>query len=249
MPTMVGPSGSAWPQWDRWHVTPLIIILGLVTVLFLALVVRPRSPRSYRAWGGALVVTMVVLSSDIQSTAMTSYRSHMIEHLAVILVIAPLVAAGCPWRLSRSAATTGLLAFTMLIPLYHVTSIGSWVMEHSGGHDLELLSFTIVGTWYWIPIYGSRRALTDAQRLTFTFVALPVMATTGLVLWSADSSSMNSVGMNMPMMGVNDIRAGGVVMIAWGSAAMSLHLLGIAAATWGRRVRSRPPIGVRYLEV
>ncbi len=238
--------GSAWPEWTQWHVTWLALVVALAGAAVLALVARRRDRRQLAAWSGTLVLVLVLLASDVQRTAMVSYRSHMIEHLVVLLVVAPLIAAGSRARLSRSAGTLGLVAFTVLVPLYHLTRLGTWVMEHSGGHDVELLSFVVVGTWFWLPIYGANRSLTDLQRLVVTFVALPVIATTGLVLWSSDSASLGAVGMDMASMTIGDLRSGGVVMIEWGSVMMLAHLIGLALATWRRRRGSIEPVGLRY---
>jgi cytochrome c oxidase assembly factor CtaG len=231
-----------------WHITVATIIVlaaGVVTLGFLA---RHRTGRELIPWTLAFLLSVAVASSKLQATSMTNYRSHMLEHLFVILVIAPLVASGLRLRLSRSAATGGLLAFTVLVPLYHLTRVGSWVMQQSGGHVVELVSFVVVGTWFWLPVYGANGILTDLQRITFTFIALPVIATTGLVLWSSNSSSLGMVGMSMPDVSVSDVRGGGIVMVEWGSALMVAHLLLLFIVALLHR-RERLPVGYKYAEM
>ena len=245
MPSGMADPGSAWPSLTRWQVTWPVVVVALVGLVILVLVLRRGSRRQLAAWAGALVLALAVLSSDVQRTAMVSYRSHMIEHLVVLLVIAPLIAAGSRLRLSRSAGTLGLVAFTVAVPLYHLTHVGTWVMERSGGHAVELLSFAVIGTWFWLPIYGANRNLTDLQRLVVTFIALPVVATTGLVLWSSDSASLSAVGMDMASMTIGDLRSGGVVMIQWGSVMMLTHLVGLALAARHHRRRAFEPVGLR----
>jgi cytochrome c oxidase assembly factor CtaG len=241
--------GSAWPQWSAWHVTSAVLGILVVGIVVVVTVGRQRPRRDRWFWLAALVVTCLLLSSDVQMTSMVSYRSHMIEHLVVILVIAPLVAAGLSYRVSRSASTCGLIAFTVLIPLYHLTRLGAWVMQRGGGHFVELASFAAVGVWFWLPIYGTNRLMSDVQRLAFTFVALPVIATTGLVLWSSNSASAGAVGMTMASMTIGDLRNGGSVMIQWGSALMMAHLAILSYVTIRDRRRALQPIGLRYAEV
>jgi cytochrome c oxidase assembly factor CtaG len=239
-------AGSAWPSLASWHLSVAAVMIALVGVVALAVLARGRGSRELLPWTAALVLSVALLSSDVQATAMVSYRSHMIEHLVAILVIAPLVAAGMRLHLSRSGATLGLIAFTVLIPLYHLTRVGGWVMQQSGGHYVELASFVLVGTWFWLAIYGVNRPMSDTQRLSFTFIALPVVATTGLVLWSSDAHSVGSMDMSMASMTLSDVRAGGLVMIVWGTTMMLAHLLGQLMWTWGRRRRDRQPVGLQY---
>lgn len=240
---------ETWRFFGTWHLSVLILVIGIAAVVWLRIMANHRTFRELIPWSLAIVVSMVLLSSNVQATAMTSYRSHMIEHLIVILIVAPLVAGGMRWRLSRSGATCALLAFTVLVPLYHLTRMGAWVMQQQGGHVVELVSFFIVGVWFWLPVYGVNRAMTDLQRITFTFIALPVIATTGLVLWSADSDSLSSVGMAMPGMTLNQVRVGGLAMIEWGSALMIVHLIALMSMALHQRRGERVPVGFKYAEI
>jgi cytochrome c oxidase assembly factor CtaG len=241
--------GSAWPFLGGWHINILVDVIGILGVGLLCYLVARRTSRTIVPWSIALVFSVALLSSNVQATALTSYRSHMIEHILVIMVIAPLVASGMRLRLSRSSATWGLIAFTILVPLYHLTRLGAWVMQQSGGHVVELMSFAVVGVWFWLPVYGMNRALNDLERLTFTFIALPVISTTGLVLWSSNSRSISSVGMAMPSMTVGDLRNGGLVMIEWGTALMFAHLVFLAYLAAHRWRANRQPVGIKYVEV
>ncbi|MFZ1063057.1 MAG: cytochrome c oxidase assembly protein [Acidimicrobiales bacterium] len=170
----------------------------------------------------------------------------MIEHLLVILVIAPVISSAVTVPMSRMYATGGFLAFTVLVPLYHLTSLGSWVMNQSGGHVVELASFLLVGVWFWTPVYGVRRVMGDQQRLTYTMLAVPVVATTGLVLWSSTASSLSSTGMRMAMVTIGDIHNGGLIMMVWGTAMMMGHVAGQALQAALRAHSLREPAGIRY---
>ena len=112
----------------------------------------------------------------------------MVEHIWSCSLIAPLIAGAIKCRLSRPMATAGFFAFTLLVPLFHLTPLGNWVMKYPEGHYIELTSFLVVGVWFWLPVYGGRRTLGDQQRITYTVLALPVIATTGLVLWSSTNA-------------------------------------------------------------
>ena len=239
-------NGSSWPNWRSWHVTSVAFVVAVVGAVALFAVWARFSRRQKSCLVSALVGTVLLLSSDVQRLAMMSYRSHMIEHLLVILVIAPLVATAVNIPMSRPFATLGFLAFTVLVPLYHLTPLGSWVMSQSGGHYLELFSFLVVGVWFWIPVYGMHRVMGDQQRLTYTVLALPVIATTGLVLWSSTSASLSDTGMRMAMVTIVDIHNGGLIMMIWGTVMMVGHVIGLVLQATLRVRAVREPIGLRY---
>jgi cytochrome c oxidase assembly factor CtaG len=248
MPAKMNVVGSQWPSLTSWHLTGAAIGLAIIGAVVLWYLSRRKTSRELIPWITALVLSALLLSSDVQATAMLNYRSHMIEHLIAILVIAPLIAAGVKLRISRGSTTLGLIAFTVLVPLYHLTHLGALVMQQSDGHLLELVSFTVVGVWFWLPVYGVNRPLTDVQRLTYTFIALPVVVTTGLVLWSSNSGAVASIGMTMATMTLNDLRSGGLVMVEWGGAMMLAHLSGLLLASALHRRRALLPVGYRYVD-
>jgi len=239
-------TGAAWPRWGEWHFTSAAAIVGVLAGVLLLCGWSRFSSRQKTLTTASVASVVLLLSSDVQRLAMSSYPSHMIEHLLVIFVIAPLVAGAITFPVRRSTATLGFLAFTVLIPLYHLTPLGSWVMNQTGGHFVELGSFFFVGVWFWTPVYGARRVMGDQQRLTYTALALPVIATTGLVLWSSTSASLNDTGMRMAMVTISDIHSGGSVMMVWGSFLMAAHITGIAVHSTLRARAAHQPVGLRY---
>lgn len=238
--------GSGWPHWDVWHFGGVTyVVTGLGVILLIAYWSR-LSRRQRLTLGGALAATSLLLASDVQAQSMSSYPCHMIDHLVIVLVIAPLVAAAVERPVGRTAATLGMLALTVLVPLYHLTALGGWVMAHPGGHYVEILSFYAVGIWFWAPVYGRRQVMSDQQRLAYTVLALPVVVTTGLVLWSSTTASLANVGMNMAHVTIGDIHLGGVVMMALGGALMSLHVILLATEAAVHHQSRRAPVGWLY---
>jgi cytochrome c oxidase assembly factor CtaG len=238
--------GSAWPSLASWHLTGTLVAAIAVGGLILALswrVLRP-SQRSFFAAGCAC--TALLLASDIQARSMSSYRCHMIEHIAVVLVIAPVFAAGVRRALSRSSATVAFLAFTVVVPVYHLTRLGGYVMDHPDGHLVELLSFLVIGVWFWTPVYGAGRVMSDRQRILYVALATPVIATTGLVLWSSTSASLHDINMNMSMIDLGDVHNGGMVMMVLGTLLMLAHLAGLSLASARRELVTHQPVGRRY---
>ena len=109
-------NGSAWPNWSSWHLSGsvlVVVVAGLVG-LFASWPRISSRQRLQRQTG--LVATASLLSSDVQKLSMSSYPSHMVEHIVVVLLIAPLIAGAINLRLSRPLATAGFFAFTLLGP-------------------------------------------------------------------------------------------------------------------------------------
>jgi cytochrome c oxidase assembly factor CtaG len=239
-------NGAAAPNWHTWHLTEIGIIVAALGIAAL-LVAWPRiTGRQKCLLSLALVASVLILWSDVQALSMTSYPSHMVEHLIVVLLIAPLVAGATRFRLSRPMSTIGFFAFTLLVPLFHLTSLGGWVMQYPDGHYVELLAFLLIGVWFWIPVYGGGRTLNDQQRITYTVLALPVIATTGLVLWSATASSLQSVGMDMSSITITDVRDGGLVMMVLGTILMVAHVAVLCLQATLRQRTRRVPVGLKY---
>lgn len=238
--------GSAWPNWSSWHVTPVGVVVSGIGIAILITAWPRISLRQKYLLSASLSATVLLLSSDVQALSMSNFPSHMVEHVIVVLLIAPLVAGAINFPLSRPMSTLGFFAFTILIPLFHLTPLGSWVMQYPEGHLVELATFFLVGVWFWIPIYGGGRTLGDQQRITYAVLALPVIATTGLVLWSSTASSLQSVGMDMSNITIADVRNGGLVMMVLGSTLMLAHVvvLFVRAATQQRA--RRLPVGLKY---
>lgn len=239
-------TGVVWPSWTEWHFGGSAYVAAALGLIGLVAYWSHLSPRQRRLLGVALALFVALLASDVQSLSMSSYPCHMIDHLIVILVIAPLVAAAVEHPLGRTGSTLGILSFTVLIPLYHLTALGGWVMSHPGGHYVEIASFFVVGVWFWVPVYGARRVMSDQQRVTYAILAWPVVVTTGLVLWSSSTSSVANVGMNMARVSLTDIHEGGLVMMLLGGVLMGLHVMGIVTDAAIRHQARRTPVGWRY---
>ena len=90
--------------WSAWHPEPLILgLLALTAVLYgwgLAhLGARRRQmvrPANVVAFAGALLVLAVALASPLEVAASSVFAAHMVQHLLLMLVVAPLLVCGRP---------------------------------------------------------------------------------------------------------------------------------------------------------
>jgi cytochrome c oxidase assembly factor CtaG len=194
---------------------PVVLI---VTALILYLwgvrrnnALHPRHPwplgRSV-AWLGALFVTSFAIFSFIGVYDSELFWDHMIQHLLLIMVAAPLFAIGSPLQLAWRA-TSGIphqivtetlrsrvgkllghpavafVAYAIVIPLSHLTSFYNLTLENENVHNLEHLLFLVVGYLFWRQIFGvdpNCYRLYPALQFAYLFLAIPIDTFTGLSL-------------------------------------------------------------------
>lgn len=246
MKSMPG-GGSGWPNLLVWHLDRLVVLVALGGVAVLMVAWRRLRSRERWSLSAGFASLALLMASDVQTLAMSSYRCHMIEHIVVVALIAPIFASSVRWQLSKSSATLGFLAFTLIVPLYHVTRLGGLVMSQSYGHALELVTFLVIGIWFWAPVYGSRKEMSPFARTCYVALAVPIIATTGLVLWSSSRSYLGSVNMHMPGITITDIHDGGVVMMVFGTAFMMGHVLLLSTDALRRSHRNQEPVGRSFV--
>ncbi|RZU32020.1 cytochrome c oxidase assembly protein [Blastococcus saxobsidens] len=177
--------------WTAWNADPLILC-GLL--LAAAAYLRGRSRgrgRVAEKWrarcfaGGLLAVAVAVLSPlDALSDALAS--AHMVQHLLLTLVAAPLLVlsvpaarllrgspsvvrrAMTPWR--RLAPVAHALRHPGMAWLLHVGTFWAWhaavlydaAVEHPLVHALEHATFLLTGVLFWRTVLGVRAARVPA---------------------------------------------------------------------------------------
>ncbi|WP_233512370.1 cytochrome c oxidase assembly protein [Micromonospora deserti] len=145
----------------------------------------PADDRRGRCFAGALAVLGIALLSPLETMSSALASAHMVQHLLLVLVAAPLLAFSAPWAavlrgtplvVRRSAArwrrrlrlTRGNTRFLRLpgtVWLLHVGTLWFWhaavpygaALEHEIVHVLEHASFLITAVLFWTAIIGIRR--------------------------------------------------------------------------------------------
>ena len=90
--------------WTSWRPDPLILGILVVTALLYRsglahLGTRRRQlvrPANVVAFAGALLVLAIALASPLELAASSVFSAHMVQHLLLMLVVAPLLACGRP---------------------------------------------------------------------------------------------------------------------------------------------------------
>ncbi len=204
-----------------WAFDPLVWVAVLVGVAGYVAAVRsvnrahPSSrvpPRRIAAWVSGLGVIFVALQSSLDVYATTLFSVHMVQHLLLAMVAAPLLALGAPVTLLLRAARgyvrrryllpvlhsrpLRLLAFPVLTWLLftgvmwvsHFSPLFNAALEEPLVHQFEHALFLGSAMLFWWPVVGADPApwrMGHAARLGYLFLQMPQNSFLGLALLSA----------------------------------------------------------------
>jgi cytochrome c oxidase assembly factor CtaG len=223
-------------------------------------VLHPRHPWSAGktvAFVGALVTTGIAIFSFIGVYDGELFWDHMVQHLLLIMVAAPLFAISSPidltWRATsgtahrvvtqalRSRAATFLVhpavafvLYAVLIPVSHLTSWYNLTLEHQGIDNAEHLAFLVVGYMFWRQVFGqdpNKYRLHPALQFFYLFLAIPIDTFTGLSLAGATKELFPAYFATHRTWGpsyVVDLHVGGDIMWVVGDTLMLWPMIPVA---------------------
>ena len=204
-----------------WSPSPLItaglVVAGAVYMRADRRVRRERGARvvpRVRPWFflGGLVVIFTALESPIDTGAATSFSIHMVQHLMLTMVAAPLLVLGAPILLALMASSratrrhlqpilmsapvrilAGPIAawslFMMVLWGSHLPAVYELTLRGEGFHAVEHLAFLGTAALFWMPVVGidpAPSSLPHPARILYLFFAMAAMAFLGLAIFSAN---------------------------------------------------------------
>ena len=200
------------------------------------------------AWGGGTGAFLVASSPPFEALADRTFTGHMVQHLLLIVVAAPLLVVAMVrsrplggarrlprWLRSRNIwlAPVAALAFVAVLVVTHLTGIYEAALRHRWIHELEHGSYLVVAVAVWAAMLaGATRARTVAPvgRILATFVLIGGTALLGVVLLSApralNDTYVDRLGATAALA---DQQAAGAIMWIGG---MALTLPALVAAVW-----------------
>ena len=250
----------SWRHFNQWQIglVPVLLLLG-AGVLYVFATRRvahwPHSRTAYFFLG--LVVTFLSTQWFIGAYDMTYFSDHMVEHLLLIMVAAPLFALSAPLDLAYGAGGSRLRAFFdgrlmralthplvafalyyVFIPLTHLTGLFNVMMQHEWVHHLEQVGFLAIGYLFFRAAFGRERGVTvhPGLRLVYVMAAVPVDTFTGLALAMSRYNPFRDYVHTAPAGSTTtsilaNIHLGGAIMWIGGDALMLLACIPIAV-TW-----------------
>jgi len=203
-----------------WHADPVVVVglLALAAAWWAAeRRVAERSgqiaPSRRRAFIAAYAVLVVALVSPLAQLAEERFSVHMVQHLALLYVVAPLLALSAPVTLVLQVVSPGVrqrlvlpvlhsravrvlthpvLAFTLFAGVMyatHFSAIYDAALGSSTVHGVEHLLYLVAAALFWWPVV--RRDPVPGSfpwpaRLLYLVVAFPLQSFLGLAIYSSD---------------------------------------------------------------
>ena len=204
----------------QWTFDPLALVAIIATaVAYLWATLRVKRghpanpPPTYRTWlfGGGLAALGVALLSPIEAYEGSLFSVHMVQHMLLELVAAPLLLAGAPitlaLRVARPSVRRRLLAvlqsrFVHLVSFpvvawvlfaaanwgWHFSALYDQALENQALHYFQHATFLGAALLFWWPVVGADPSpwrLPHPVRLLYLFLALPQNSFLGVALMSA----------------------------------------------------------------
>jgi putative copper resistance protein D len=162
---------------------------------------------------GGLAVTYLALQSPIETYSGYLFSVHMIQHLLLTMVAAPLLVLGMPVTLALEATSDAtrrrfvlpilrsrpvallshpLVAWTLFTATMwgsHFTGLYEATLVSSPVHALEHTVFLFTAVLFWWPVVGldpSPARISHPARLLYLFLAMSQSAFLGLAIYSSD---------------------------------------------------------------
>ncbi len=206
----------------NWTFDPAVVF-GLITAgaLYVRADRRVRRERGdhrfphnrRREFLAGLAVIFIALDSPIDTASATSFSVHMVQHLLLTMVAAPLLALGAPVTLALLASSpparrrlssalrhrplrtlsNPLVAWGLFFGVlwgWHLTSLFETSLRNDSIHALEHFAYLATAVLFWMPIVGrdpSQPGFGHPARILYLFFAMASMAFLGLVLVSANT--------------------------------------------------------------
>jgi putative copper resistance protein D len=260
----------------EWSFDPLAVAgVAAVALLFTWATRRVRSRHpdnphpAYRSWLflGGLVAIGLALLSPIEAYEGQLFSVHMVQHMLLELVAAPLLLAGAPitlalrasnttWRRRQLAVLRSRIVHVISFPVvawllfagvnwgWHFSTLYDQALENDLLHYLQHASFLGAALLFWWPVVGADPSpwrLPHPVRLLYLFLAMPQNSFLGVALMSASSVLYPHYVTNLRDWGpspLEDQQLGGVIMWVVGDVAF-LACMAVVVVLWMRHEERR----------
>jgi cytochrome c oxidase assembly factor CtaG len=230
MAAVTAPPAPTWPLvLARWSIEPaVVVLLAVAAVVYL----RRKGPRPGLFVAG-LAVVAVALLSPIATYAEGLLSVHMVQHLLLVLVAAPLLVAAFP----GSRRPRPLLAWTAFAAagwVVHFSPLFDLALRRPPVHAFEHVLFLGSGLLFWAPVLGAPDVgLSYPARLLYLALAMPQNTFLALAIFSADHPLYPAYVRQGRAWGSSvlaDQRLGGGIMWVAGDVTLLVAVLVVAAA-------------------
>lgn len=258
---------------DTWELDPVVttaVAVSAVVYVYAAHVgtaanARWRPARRRLRWPvqrtaaflAGLAAVVFALESGLDAYDDQLLSVHMVQHLVLILVAAPLLLAGRPVTLAvralaprgrrrlvrflrgRFAGTlsrpaVGLLAFGITMLATHLTPLYALALVNNDVHEGEHLLYLISGLLFWsvlIPPGPVARRLDGLGQVVYLLLGMPFMSVVGVIFETGSTPRYHQYVIAARRFGISalsDQRLAGMIMWLAGTLAMGALALTLA---------------------
>jgi putative membrane protein len=179
------------------------------------------------ALAAGVVVIAAALSPWTDAAADRTLTAHMLQHVALTMLAAPLLVLGSggllkalPRRAGRALVRLGQpllgwISFAAVQLATHFTGFYDYALDHAWAHALEHGLYLGAAVWFWWPVLGRRWR----GSVVYLLAAMPVQAAIGVVLMSSNTIFYEHYR------SLSDQQGGGALMWAIGSLVMAVALV------------------------
>ncbi len=238
----------------------IVIVLLLAGYLYVWSRARRREVRVPLWRLGSFVAGLVVLAISVDSGVSTYghvlFWMHMIQHLALIMVVPALLAVGRPLTLLRGMRSEagrerwdravhgrvlsvlthplvgfGVYAITLVIT--HLSSFPDLMLNNMAVHEAEQVLYLVAGLWFLLPLLADepiRWQLTPLQRIFLLLVGMAPDTIVGIVLLQSEGNPYPALAGRHPGWGpdaLTDVHIAGGLMWAAGDGLMMVFAVAL----------------------
>jgi putative copper resistance protein D len=266
-----------------WNLEPLVAAPLLAAALgWLAIVRRVRRLHPGRpvplarsaAWFAGLAAIAIALLSGIERYDTTVFSVHMVQHLLLMLVAAPLLALAAPiTQLLRAASpemrrrrllpllhstpvaalghpVVAWLTFTLVMWVSHFSPLFDLALEDRGVHTIEHAVFLSAGLMFWWPVVAADpapRRLSYPVRGLYVLLQMPLNSFLGMAITFASTplyAHYATLGAPYGISPLADQQLAGGIMWLGGDVIFIASVLALVAA-WMRHAERDAPAADR----
>src|SRR5579864_7331362 len=144
----------------HWDFEPSVVIGLLLVVAVFAGMQRRLGLAVTRGRQVSFAIGMIILAIALLSPldAMSDrylLTAHMIQHLLLVLLAAPLLVRALPASWGRRLAIHPVLAFALFNVVFAFSHVPGWyeaTLEHESLHVVEHLAYLVTAALNWLPI-------------------------------------------------------------------------------------------------
>lgn len=256
---------ATWAWLTAWPFEPVVWLgVGVAAWGYAAASRRVRGwpAQRRRLWFAGLVVALLALAGPLATYDGSLFWVHMVQHLLLTMVAAPLLMLGAPVTLALRTSSPGarrrlttvlharvvrvlthpILSWTLFAAVMwmsHFSALYNAALESELAHAGEHALYLFAGCLFWWPVVGidpTAGRLGWGGRIAYLLLAMPQQSWLGLAIYSTDAilyPHYESLARGWGPSPLDDQRLAGTIMWVGGNL-LFLVALALAALAWMR---------------